>query len=128
VHALDALGGQRASHGLGWASVHGHARAELARGIGPLGQGEAGGKVTAQEMDGGALPRFGALGGHGDVLGERGVVAWCLYEVGSDERASRDGVHPLGVGVGVGGRKQRRGREFWQGWPRAHLLPFDPTR
>jgi hypothetical protein len=93
-----------------------------------LGQDGASSEVMAQEMDGGALPRFGALGGHGNVLGERGVVAWCRCEVGLDERASRDGVHPLGVGVGVGGQKQRRGREFWQGWPRAPLLPFDPTR
>jgi hypothetical protein len=81
--------------------------------------------VTAQEMDGGALPQFGALGGHGDALGEHGVVEWCLYKVGSGERASRDGVHPLGVGVRVGGRKQRRGRGFWQGGSLGLLLSLE---
>jgi hypothetical protein len=67
VHALDALGGQMASHWHGWSAVHGHARAELARGIGPLGRDGAGGDVMCQEMVGGALPRSGVHGGHGEV-------------------------------------------------------------
>jgi hypothetical protein len=112
VHALGTLGGQRASHGHGWAAVHGHARAELARGIGPSGQGEAGGEVTAQSVVGGALPRSSALGGHGDALGERGVDEWCLCEVGSGQGSSRSGDRPLGVGL-VEQKGEREG--FWQG-------------
>jgi hypothetical protein len=114
-HALCALGGSAASVWHGRGALHSRAWAKLARGIGQGCRRRAGGKVTAREMDGGALPRFGALGGHGDALGECGVVEWCLCEVGSVKRASRDDVHSLGVGIGVGGQKQRRGRGFWQG-------------
>jgi hypothetical protein len=98
-------------HGQG--ALHGRARAKLALEIGQGGHRGASGEVTAREMDDGALPQFGTLGGHGNALGKRGVVEWCLCKVGSGERASRDGVHPLGVGVSVGGQKQGRGRGFW---------------
>jgi hypothetical protein len=81
--------------------------------------------VTARSMVGGALPRSGALGGHGGALGEHGVDEGCLCEVGSGKRASRDGVHPLGVGVGIGGQKQRRGRGFWQGGSLGLLLSLE---
>jgi hypothetical protein len=82
MHALDALGGQTASRWHGWAAVHGHAQAKLARGIDLVGQDGAGGKVTAQEVDGGTLPRFGVLDGHGDVQGRRGVAGMVLCNVG----------------------------------------------
>jgi hypothetical protein len=124
-HALCALGGSAVSVWHGRGALHGRARAKLARGIGQGGHRGASGEVTAREMDGGALPRFGALGGHGDALGERGVVEWCLCEVGSGERASKDGIHPLGVGVGIGGRKQRRGRGFLQGGSLGLLLSLE---
>jgi hypothetical protein len=67
MHALGAQVSQAASRWHGWAEVHGHARAKLARGIDLVGQDGAGDEVTAREVDGGALPRFGVLGGHGDV-------------------------------------------------------------
>jgi hypothetical protein len=82
MHALDALGGQTTSHWHGWAAVHGHARAKLARGIDLLGQDGASGKVMAREVDGGALPRFGVLGGHGNIQGWRGVAGMVLCNVG----------------------------------------------
>jgi hypothetical protein len=67
IHVLGAWVGQAASRWHGWAAVHGHARAKLARGIDLVGQDGAGGGVTAWEVDGGALPRFGVLDGHGNV-------------------------------------------------------------
>jgi hypothetical protein len=82
MHALDVLGGQTASRWHGWAVVHGHARAKLAWGIDLVGQDGAGGEVTAREVDYGALPRFGVLGGHGDVQGRRGVARTVLCDVG----------------------------------------------
>jgi hypothetical protein len=67
MHALGARVGQAASCWHGWAAEHGHARAKLARGIDLVGQDGAGGEVTAREMDGGTMHRFGVLGGHGDI-------------------------------------------------------------
>jgi hypothetical protein len=112
THALGALGGQIGSRRRGRGGVHGHARAELARGIGPFGRGWSGGEVTARSVVGGALPLLGAHGGHGDALGERGVDERCLCEVGSGEGASRSGDRPLGVGL-VEQKGEREG--FWQG-------------
>jgi hypothetical protein len=82
-HAPRALGGSAMSVWHGRGALHGRAQAKLARGIDQGGCRRPGGEVTAREMDSGALPRFGALGGHGGGLGERGVVEECLCEVGS---------------------------------------------
>jgi hypothetical protein len=82
VHALGVLGGQIASRWHGRAALHGQARAELARGIGPVGRRGSGGEVTARAVVGAALPRLGAHGGHGDALGEHGVDERHLCEVG----------------------------------------------
>jgi hypothetical protein len=75
VHALDALGGQVASHWHGWAAVHGRSRGFLLQGIDPLVHDSAGGEVTGLGMVGGALPTLGAHGGHGDIQG--GVGCSC---------------------------------------------------
>jgi hypothetical protein len=63
MHALDALGGQIGSRRHGRGNVHGHARVVLFQGIDPLGRGRSGGEVTAQEVNGGVLPRLGIHGG-----------------------------------------------------------------
>jgi hypothetical protein len=42
--------------------------------------------------------------------------------------AQQDGVHPLGVSDGIGGRSRRKGREFWQGGLGLLLFPSMPTR
>jgi hypothetical protein len=75
VHALDALGGQVASHWHGWAVVHGRSRGFLLQGIDLLGHDGAGGEGTGLGMVGGALPTLGAHGGHGDIQG--GVGCSC---------------------------------------------------
>jgi hypothetical protein len=62
--ALGAPGGSLASGWHGQGALHGRARAELARGIGPGGRGESGGEVTARAVVGGTLPTLGA---HGDT-------------------------------------------------------------
>jgi hypothetical protein len=82
-HVLRALDSMAALVWLGQGALHGGARASLVWGIVPLGQGRSGGEVMAQELNGGALPRSGALGGHGGVLGVRGLVEGCLCDVGS---------------------------------------------
>jgi hypothetical protein len=92
--------------------MHGRSQAKLARGIDLLGRGGPGGEVMARSMVGGALPRLGALGGHGDALGKRGVDELRRCKVGSSEGASRSGDHPLGVGL-VEQKGEREG--FWQG-------------
>jgi hypothetical protein len=58
-HALCALGGSLASGWHGRGALHGRARAELARGIGPGGRGGSGGEVMARAVVGGALPTRG---------------------------------------------------------------------
>jgi hypothetical protein len=65
--ALRVLGGTVASKCRGQGDLHGGARAVLVQGIDPLGRGRSGGEVTVQEVVGGARPRSGILGGHGDV-------------------------------------------------------------
>jgi hypothetical protein len=81
--------------------------------------------VIAQGVVGGMLSELGAHGGRGGVLGGRGVAGSSHYEVGASEGVRRDGVHPLGVGVGIGGRRQRRGRGFWQGSSLGLLLSLE---
>jgi hypothetical protein len=81
--------------------------------------------VTAQGVVSGVLSELGAHGGRGGVLGGRGVAGSSHCEVGASEGVRRDGVHPLGVGVGVGGRRQRRGRGFWQGSSLGLLLSLE---
>jgi hypothetical protein len=62
--------------------VHIAVRAALIQGIDHGGQHKAVGEVTEQEVVGGALPRSGALGGHGDVEGWHGVAGTVLCDVG----------------------------------------------
>jgi hypothetical protein len=54
--------------------AHARSRAGVARGIGRGCTEGLDGEVTGQEVVGGALPRSGALGGHGDGPGWRGVA------------------------------------------------------
>jgi hypothetical protein len=54
--------------------------------------------VTVQGVVGGALPRSGILGGHGDVLGGRGVAGRVSARWG---RARR----PAGQRPSIGGRR-----------------------
>jgi hypothetical protein len=61
--APDALGGQFATRWQGRGVAHARPRADRSRGIDHWGQNEAGGEVTTQEVDGGALPRLGVHGG-----------------------------------------------------------------
>jgi hypothetical protein len=115
LHALRALDGTLASGWHGRGAVHGRARAKLAQGIGPGGRRGAGGVVTARGMLGAMLSMLGAHGGRGGILGERGVARLRRCEVGSSEGISRDGVHPLGVGDGGGGRREGRGERVLAG-------------
>jgi hypothetical protein len=109
LHALRALDGMLASGWHGRGAVHGRTREKLARGIGPGGRRRAGSEVTARGMVGAVLSVLGAHGGHGGILGEREVAGLRRYRVGSSEGVSRDGVRPLGVGTGGGGRREGRG-------------------
>jgi hypothetical protein len=104
--ALRVLGGTVASEWHGRGDVHGGARAVLVQGIDPLGRGRSGGAVTAQGVVGGVLSELGAHGGHGGILGGRGVAGSSHCEVGVSEGVCRGGDHPLGVGVGGGGRRE----------------------
>jgi hypothetical protein len=80
--------------------------------------------VTAQGVVCGVLSELGAHGGRGGVLGGCGVAGSSHCEVGASEGVCRDGIHPLGVGVGVGGRKQKgRERVLAGQQPRAPPLP-----
>jgi hypothetical protein len=103
LHALD---GTLASDWHGRGATHGRARAKMARGIGPGGRRGAGGKVTSRGKVGVVLSVLGAHGSHGGVLGERGVAGLHRCGVGSGEGVSRDGISPLGVGAGGGGRRE----------------------
>jgi hypothetical protein len=92
--------------------VHGEARAGLAQGIGRRGRHRAGGEVTGQRVVGGALPRSGILGGHGNVLGQAWGGRTMSLRGGFGLGGQQDGVHPLGVGL-VEQKGEREG--FWQG-------------
>jgi hypothetical protein len=72
--ALGALGIAVRSERRGQSGVHGRARGLLPRGIDPMGRSKPDGEVMAQGVDGGTLPRFDVLDGHGDVQGRRGVA------------------------------------------------------
>jgi hypothetical protein len=82
AHALGAPGGSMASGWHGRGAVHGRSGAGASCGIGRWGDGEASGEVTAREGVGAVLPKFGVHGGHGDVLGRRGVTGSGLCKVG----------------------------------------------
>jgi hypothetical protein len=128
THALRALGGPVASVRHGQGGVHGEARAVPARRIGHRGRHGAGGEVTVQGWSVALCPRSGVLGGHGDVLGGVGWLGQVSARWGQ-ARGQQDGVHPLGVGGGIGrGSRRERGRGSGRVWPQAPLLPFDPTR
>jgi hypothetical protein len=81
--ALDALGGQFAPCWHGRGVVYGGSEVAASRGIGRGRAGELDGEVTGREVVGGALPRSGTLGGHGDCPGRRGVAGSGLCSVGS---------------------------------------------
>jgi hypothetical protein len=106
LHALRALDGTLASDWHGRGATHGRARAKMARGIGPRSRRGAGGEVTARGKVGAVLSVLGTHGGHGGILGERGVAGLHRYGVGLGEGVSRDGVSPLEVGTGGGGRRE----------------------
>jgi hypothetical protein len=115
LHALRALDGMLASGWHGRGAVQGRTRAKLGRGIGPGGHRGAGSEVTARGMVGAVLSVLGAHGDRGGILGERGVAGLRRYGVGSSEGVSRDGVCPLGVGTGGGGRREGRGERVLAG-------------
>jgi hypothetical protein len=115
LQALRALDGTLASGWHGRGTVHGRTRAKLARGIGPGGRRGASSEVTAWGMVGAVLSVLGAHGGRGGILGERGVAGLRRCGVGSSEGVSRDGVRPLGVGTGGGGRREGRGERVLAG-------------
>jgi hypothetical protein len=53
------------------------------------------------------------------------VVGSGLCEVGVRLGGQQDGVHPLGVGGGSGGRSRREGKESWQGGSLGLLLSLE---
>jgi hypothetical protein len=108
AHALCALGSPVMLVWQGRGASHGRSRAELARGIDPGVQCEAGGEVTTQGVVGGVLSVLGAHGCRGGALVESGVAGLLLCGVGSSKGVGSDGDHPLGVGVGGGGGREGR--------------------
>jgi hypothetical protein len=56
MHTLGALDGTSATLGQGQGALQGRARADLARGIDPVGRGGSSGEVTTREEVGAALP------------------------------------------------------------------------
>jgi hypothetical protein len=73
AHALHALGCSTVSEWQGRGAMYGGSRSGAARGIDLGGRRGASNEVTAQEVVGVVLPMLGVHGGHGSVLGERGV-------------------------------------------------------
>jgi hypothetical protein len=111
--------------GHGQGTLHGRAQADLDRGIDPVGRGGSGGEVTTREEVGATLSQLGVHGGHGDALGKHGVDERRICEVGLSKRVSRDGDHPLGVGVGGGDRAEGREGGVLAGFGLG--LPFFPS-
>jgi hypothetical protein len=83
LHALWALGGSVASDWHGRGAMHGGSRTRAAQGIDRGCLEGLGGEVTARETVGAVLSALGVHGGHGGVLGERGVAGRCHCGVGS---------------------------------------------
>jgi hypothetical protein len=76
----------------------------------------------------GMLTELGAHGSRGSILGEREVAGSSHYEVGASEGVRRGGDHPLGVGVGGGGRREEGEKRVLAGWPRVPPLPLDANQ
>jgi hypothetical protein len=83
--------------------------------------------VIVQGVAGGALPQSGILGGHGDVLGGRGVAGRVSARWGRARGPARR--RPS-----IGGRRQRwwskqkGGKRVLAGWPRAPPLSLDANQ
>jgi hypothetical protein len=74
LHALRTLGGSVASDWHGRGAMHGGSQTRAARGIVRGCSEGLGGEVTAWETFGAMLSALGVHGGHGAILGERGVA------------------------------------------------------
>jgi hypothetical protein len=82
LHALRVLGGMTTSDWHDRGAMHGGSRTGVAWGIDRGCTEGLGGEVTAREMVGAGLPMLGVHGGHGGILGERGVAGRCHCSVG----------------------------------------------